>query len=291
MAPSVPNLRILDVSKSAKLDLATELFHRINRIIPTDQVVLTVPPNCQVREAVALMRKHGYSQVPVVENNEVLGVFSFRSFAQDAASATLEDWQKQKTAPGDLPVDEYLEQFEFARVTDEMKRAFDAMDRDNGVLIGTPDRLVGVLTPMDFLRYLYQVASPFVMVSEIELALRALIGRALTPEKIAAAAKCCLSSAYGGEENVPTSLEDMTFNNYQSLISYGDYWNDFEPVFGGNRLRTSGKLKEVGEIRNDLFHFKRELTMRDHQTLAGHRDWLLNKIRQADAHLKVGTTA
>jgi CBS domain len=129
MPSSVPSLRILNDSKSAKLfDLASELFHRINRIIPYDQVVLTVHPNCRVREAVALMRKHGYSQVPVVENEEVLGVFSFRSFAQDAASATLEDWQKQKTAPGDLPVDEYLEQFEFARVTEEMSRAFDAMD-------------------------------------------------------------------------------------------------------------------------------------------------------------------
>jgi hypothetical protein len=67
------------------------------------------------------------------------------------------------------------------------------MDRDNGILIGAPDRLVGILTPMDFLRYLYQVASPFVMVSEIELALRALIGRALRPDKIAEAAKRCLS--------------------------------------------------------------------------------------------------
>jgi CBS domain-containing protein len=290
MVSSVPNLHLLDDSTSAKaLDLASELFHRINRIIPRDQVVLTVPPNCRVRDAVALMREHGYSQVPVVENNEVLGVFSFRSFAQDAASATLEDWKKQKTPPGDLPVDEYLEQFEFARVTEEMKRAFDAMDRDNGILIGTPERLVGVLTPMDFLRYLYQVASPFVMVSEIELALRALIGRALSPEKFVEAAKRCLSTIYGGEERVPTSLENMTFDNYQSLISHGENWRDFEPVFGGTRPRTSGKLKEIGGIRNDLFHFRREITMRDHQTLAGHRDWLLNKIKQAQSYRKMET--
>ena len=58
-------------------------------------------------------------------------------------------------APGDLTVDEFLEQFEFARVTEEMNRVFDAMDRDNGVLIGSPERLIGVLTPMDFLRYLH----------------------------------------------------------------------------------------------------------------------------------------
>jgi predicted transcriptional regulator len=287
MASSVPNLHLLDDSTSAKaLDLASELFHRINRVIPHDQVVLTVPPNCRVRDAVALMRQHGYSQVPVVENNEVLGVFSFRSFAQDAASATLEEWMKQKIAPGDLPVDEFLEQFEFARVTEEMSRVFDAMDRDNGILIGTPELLAGVLTPMDFLRYLYQVASPFVMVSEIELA-RALIRLALSPENIVAAARRCMPSSYVSEEKVPTSLEDMTFNNYQSLICHGENWKDFEFVFGGTRTRTSGKLKEIGGIRNDLFHFKREITMRDHQTLAGHRDWLLNKVKQAEARRRM----
>jgi len=75
---------------------------------------------------------------------------------------TLDEWTRQKCSPGDLSVDEFLEQFEFARVTEEMNRVFDAMDRDNGILVGVPERLIGVLTPMDFLRYLYKVASPFV---------------------------------------------------------------------------------------------------------------------------------
>jgi predicted transcriptional regulator len=287
MAASIPNLRILDHSAAVKeLNLASEVFHRINRVIPQDQSVLTIPPSCRVRDAVALMRKHGYSQVPVVENGEVLGVFSFRSFAQEAASATLEEWTKQRCTPGDLRVDEFLEQFEFARVTEEMSRVFDAMDRDNGVLIGTPERLVGILTPIDFLRYLYKVASPFVMLAEIELALRALIRIAMSDEQIVIAAKRSLTSAYGGEDRVPTTLEEMTFDNYQSLISHGETWADLESVFGGTRTRVSGKLKEIGSIRNDLFHFKREITMQDHQTLSGHRNWLLNKIRQADAQHK-----
>lgn len=285
MVCAVPNLRLLDNSTASKeLDLASELFHRINRIIPQEQSVLTISPTCRVREAVALMQRHNYSQIPVVENGEVLGVFSFRSFAQEAANATLDDWTKQRCAPGDLRVDEFLERFEFARVTEEMSRVFDAMDRDNGILIGTPERLVGILTPMDFLRYLYQVASPFVMVSEIELALRALIRIALTTEQIAVAAKRCLSSVYGSADKVPTSLEEMSFDNYQSLISHGENWTDLEPVFAGTRTRTSAKLKEVGAIRNDLFHFKREITMHDHETLAGHRNWLLSKIKQAEAH-------
>jgi predicted transcriptional regulator len=287
MAASIPNLRILDQSTAARgLDLASELFHRINRIIPRDQSVLTVLPNCQVRDAVELMRQHGYSQVPVVENGEVLGVFSFRSFAQQAASATLEEWTRQRCAPGDLPVDAFLERFEFARVTEEMSRVFDAMDRDNGILVGTPEKLIGILTPMDFLRYLYKVASPFVLVSEIELALRALIRIALTEDQIVTGAKRSLASAYGSEDKVPTILEEMTFDNYQSLVSHTENWTNLESVFGGTRTRTSAKLKEVGAIRNDLFHFRREITMREHQTLADQRNWLLTKIRQAEARSK-----
>jgi predicted transcriptional regulator len=287
MAASFTNLRLLDHSAAAReLDLASELFHRINRVIPSDQVVLSVPPNCRVRDTIALMQKHGYSQVPVVDEGEVLGVFSFRSFAKKAAHATLDELNKEKCAPGDLTVDEFIEQFEFARVTEEMDHVFDAMDRDNGILVGTPERLIGVLTPMDFLRYLYQVASPFVLVSEIELALRALIRLGLSKEQIVAAARRCLAAGYVGEDKVPTTLEEMTFDNYQLLISHGDNWGQFEPLFGGTRTRTSAKLKEIGAIRNDLFHFKREITLQDHQTLADHRNWLLNKIKQAEAHRK-----
>ena len=45
--------------------------------------------------------------------------------------------------------------------------------------VGDPDRLLGILTPMDVLRYLYGVASPFVQLAEIEVGLRALPGHPL----------------------------------------------------------------------------------------------------------------
>lgn len=270
MTAALPNLRLLDQAPmSRELDLASELFHRINRIIPEDQKLLTVPPHCKVREAVRLMREHGYSQVPVVANGEVLGVFSYRSLAIEAGSASLEEWNAHKCAPGDLNVDEFLEQFDFARVTSEIHKVFDGMDRDNGVLIGTPERLIGILTPMDFLRYLYRVASPFVLVSEIELALRALIRIALPPEQS------------------PLSLEEMTFGKYQRIVTNETTWTHFEPLLGGTRTRAFAKLEEIRTIRNNLFHFKCEITIRDHEVLAGHRNWLLSKVKQAESHRRL----
>jgi predicted transcriptional regulator len=267
MATQVAQLRILDeMTVSPELDLVSELFHRINRIIPEKQHLLVIPPDTSVREAVTLMHSHGYSQVPVVAGGEVLGVFSYRSFSESAAALSLQDWTQQRCAPGDLSVDEFLEPFEFARVTDEMQNVFDAMDRDNGVLIGSPEQLQGILTPTDFLRYLYKVASPFVMVSEIELALRALIQLAVSEEELALCISRSLSQLYG-ESELPSALGQMTFDNYQILIAHSENWPKFEAILGGTRTRTSAKLKEIGGLRNDLFHFKRELALQDHETL------------------------
>ena len=288
MSAHAPTLSIVDkASISRDLDLVSELFHRINRIIPENQNLITVPPDMPVRKAIALMRANAYSQVPVAANGRVLGVFSFRSFALKAASVTLDEVRRQQSMPGDLTVDEFMEKFQFARVTDEMQQVFEAMDRDNGVLIGSPESLQGILTPMDFLNYLYKLASPFVMISEIELALRALIRTAVTEQELADCACRALSRLYG-EDKVPQTLERMTFDNYRTVVCDGRNWPKFESVLGCNRVRVDTKLKEICEIRNDLFHFRRAITMEDHEMIAEHRDWLLTKANQADARRSEG---
>ena len=48
-------------------------------------------------------------------------------------------------------------------------------------LVGEPNRLQGIVTAMDILRYMYGVASPFVLIAEVELALRALMQLAVQP--------------------------------------------------------------------------------------------------------------
>jgi predicted transcriptional regulator len=288
MTGSVRKLRLLDDSTAFdESDLVSELFHQINRIIPIEQTVLKVSPDCLVRDAIGLMLKHGFTQLPVVSNNEVLGVFTYRAFAKEAASLDLDEMKQQRCAPGDLHVDEFLEQFSFARVTEEIVSVFESLDRDDAILVSTPTNLIGVLTPMDFLKYLYRVASPFVLISEIELSLRTLIRHALKDESmLEAAAKRSLLSIYKTEERIPKSLEEMTFDNYQVMVSHGENWELFEVVLGNSRNRVCAKLTEIRNLRNDIFHFKREITMADHQTLAAHRDWLLSKVKQ----IKVATT-
>ena len=104
-----PNLRILDLPiVSRECDFVSEVFHQINRVLPEDHKVLTLPPKTLVREAIELMLKYDYSQVPVKQGNLVLGVFSFRSFSKGTAKTTLDTLNKDKFGPGDLTVDEFL---------------------------------------------------------------------------------------------------------------------------------------------------------------------------------------
>jgi hypothetical protein len=138
---------------------------------------------------------------------------------------------------------------------------------------------------MDVLRYLYGIANHFVLIAEIELALRALIALAVENELLASCAKRSLGSKYE-EDRIPTKLSDMEFNDYIQLVGHGENWEHFKIVFGGMRETTRAKLEEIRVLRNDVFHFKRELTWEDHEKLAQHRDWVLLKARKADARQK-----
>jgi predicted transcriptional regulator len=259
-----------------------ELFHRVNRSIPANQQVLALSPTTLARDAIKQLGDRFYSQAPVASANKVLGVFSFRSFAKKTAEYSLVALNKHKHAPGDLTVEECMERFDFANLSDELHKHFDALERDNGLLVGTPNNMIAVLTPMDVLRYLYRIASPFVALSEIELALRTLIRSAATDEKIKELTAAVLKRQLPADARVPETLEEMTFDNYRLLVASSDTWPIFQGAFGGSRERVSAKLKDVGELRNILFHFKRSIADAEIQVIVLVRDWLLTRVEQLD---------
>lgn len=259
-----------------------ELFHRINRAIPSDQKILALLPDMLARDAIKLLGDKYFSQAPVVIGSKVLGVFSFRSFARKTAEYSLEDLAKHKHSPGDLTVEECMEKANYADLTDDLNRHFDNLERDNSVFVGTPNSMLAILTPMDVLRYFYRVASPFVALSEIELSLRTIIRSAATEPEIGAITEFVLKRQFGQNAEIPKSLEEMSFDNYRLIVASGDTWPRFQNAFGGSRERVSGKLKDTGELRNILFHFKRPISEDEIQKIGQVRDWLLNRVEQVN---------
>ncbi len=262
----------------------TELFHRINRVIPEDQKeVLTVRAEDTASEALRLLKQHGFSQVPVLISDEVLGIFSYRSFS-DAIVRIASSRPGASVSLEGLTAEECVEPAHFARVTDEFETWFETLDRHNAVLVGEARRLQAIVTPMDVLRYLYRVASHFVLVGEIELALRALMQSVASPEALKECARVALSGRYTGQ-TIPEKLEDMTFHDYVQIVGDGRNWPLFAPIFRGTRERTRARLEEITELRNDVFHF-RSPSVDAHERLANHRDWMLMRARAAEVRAR-----
>jgi predicted transcriptional regulator len=264
----------------------TELFHRLNSVLPVDQEIISVLPETPATEALDLLSRYGFSQLPVMIGKQVLGLFSYRSFARTVIDLSAE-MQGGKMKPQEIFVEDCIDTPTYARVTDEFRIWFDAIDKEDALLVGDPNRVQGIVTAMDILKYLYNVASPFVLIAEIELSLRALIRLAVDSDQLRACAQTSLN--HYSEDQLPTELEDMTFGDYVGLIGDGRNWNFFEPIFKGDRARTRAKLEQVRDLRNDVFHFRREITVDDYETLCSLREWMLRKSTAAEARLKGGT--
>jgi predicted transcriptional regulator len=269
-------------SVSDEIQSVTNLFHRLNSVLPVDQRVVSVSPDTLAVEALRTMGTHGYSQLPIMVDKEVLGVFSYRSFSRAVIKHTPGGANNDVLAPSELTVEDCRETAIFARVTDEFNQWFEAIDKNDAILVGDPNRLQGIVTAMDILCYLYDVASPMVLVGEVELALRGLIRLAVDPTTLAECAQECLTRY--NASNRPTRLEEMNFGDYIQIIGHENRWTHFDGVFGSTRIKTAAKLNQLRELRNTVFHFRRKLSVEEYESLAGGRDWLLMKARVAEAH-------
>jgi predicted transcriptional regulator len=257
-----------------------DLFHLIKQALPEPQELLTFTPEKPIAKALAVMHEHNFSQVPVVAGNEVLGIFSYKSFAERVTKLP-------QNTPNlmDLPVEEFLDDLKFARITDQLTQFIDEFELKDAVLVGSEDRLQGIITTIDILRYFYQVASPYFMLREIELAIRALMKASVSEEDLRDCIDKSLKKYY--EENnqkVPDCLEELTLRDYVTILRYGDTWEYFMPAFGKRRRVVYARIDQLPRLRNDVFHFKRDITVNEYNYLKDTRNWLLKRITKHEAY-------
>jgi len=259
-----------------------DLFHRVGQIIPDEQRLLTVPPDMCARDALQIMKENNVSQVPIVAKNEVLGVFSYRSFAQGVLQIG------NKEDPAALPVEAFAEDLRFAQIFDELEGLLDEFDLKDAVLVGSESKLQGIVTTVDALRYFYRVASPYVMLREIELAIRELIRASVDSRELSECIDKCIRRYYEEKSlRVPSSLEEMSFQDYVSIVTFKGYWLKFAANFGGAYSVAQTKLGRLPSLRNDVLHFRHELTAEEYDILREVRDWLLKRIIKLEAGRKI----
>jgi len=264
-----------------------ELFHMVKSLIPEGQAVVVVTPQTTVAAAVEKMQAGDFSQLPVVSGYAVLGIFSYRSLAR-----RLLDIGPIKADYRELPVDEFMEHFTFVQPTDKWVTILDILNREDGVLVGNRDDLRGILTSMDVLTYLHRIASPFVMLAEIEMSLRRIIEACVDEAALRECAVNSLAEKYP-PARMPASLSDMSFGDYVQILGAKQNWPRFEQALGAGewmRRETVSRLTEVRDLRNEVFHFKRALDESGHAALLWGRDWLEMKARAFEGQKHAAST-
>jgi len=260
-----------------------DLFHLVKQVLPETQELITFSPEKPVVEALEVMRKKNISQVPVLEGEEVLGVFSYRSLAQG-----IHKLRANHTDVLSLHVEEFIEDLKFAKITDELKSLLDEFDLKDAVLVGTETRLQGIVTVVDALHYFYRVAAPYILIREIELAIRELMRISIDEDGLKDCIEKALKAHYQEKKlSIPACLEDMTISDYVNVLRFKGTWEKFAPAFGENPNIVYTKLKPLPDLRNDIFHFRREITVEEYDRLRDMRDWLLKRITKLEAKKRI----
>jgi predicted transcriptional regulator len=252
-----------------------ELFNRVNSVISEEQETISVRPDTRVGEALGLMRERNFSQLPIIAGEQVLGMFSHRSFALGVPAL-----QGGRERLEDLPVEEFLEMPAWARASDELGDLLPDLDRYDAVCVGDQENLQGIVTAVDLARFLERLSTPFVRLQEIELTLRALIQARIPAEVVAECARDALAEMYADRVHAPPDrLEDMALGELVRLVGDGRTWPHLGGALGASRQRTAARLKALPSLRNVVFHFRRALTDDELDEICGTRDWLLRRLR------------
>jgi predicted transcriptional regulator len=247
-------------------------FLRVARIIPADQEIRSVQPGTKVRVALDLMNKYGFSHLPVVAGQRVIGVFTYRSLARNMLSI------RSQGSPLDMSVDDLVEDLRFARPEEEVSEVMESIERDGAILLGDDDHLLAIATASDMAQFLWDAAKPFILVRDIELAVRNLIHHAC-PSQTELRSRISMALPAQEASNHGSTLEDLTLGQVISVLLQGQNFGQcFKRTFGNNRDLVRGRLESVRLIRNKVFHFTGNVSTQEMQSLLSTWRWLERKV-------------
>lgn len=209
--------------------------------------LVTISADANLKAAMEAMFANGHRQVGVVDGGDLRGIVTHHSITRaqlllaqsDLADGILERNVTLAMEDPDPVVDE----------SEDVFTLFDVLAESPYVLV---DRADGyhVLRDVGFHQYLRTELEVFILIEEIERALRSIF-LDLYGDDLAAT----LAGTFEGKEvRTPSSVHDCSFAHYQIFISAN--WERFREYFDEDREFVRELLSNAGDIRNALFHFR-----------------------------------
>ena len=213
---------------------------RIGSLPAANRKLIVVNQNDSLTKAITLMLQYDFSQLPVMQGErEVKGVVTWKSIGSKQALG------QKCNQVGDCRED--------ARIVDSNRTLFDAISTivEYGYVLVRDQRdrrITGIVTASDLSLQFQILAEPFLLLREIELHVRRLLG-----DKLSTSDFGLLGSTPPGITSKPQTVEDLTFGEYVRLLQHPQSWAKLNLKIDCGTL--TALLEEVRVIRNDVMHF------------------------------------
>ena len=222
------------VSSKTKVDPS----YRIARLKSAHTVPLHLGPDATVSEAITLMMKHDFSQLPVIVGERtVKGLISWKSLGKRLAMDRKCGLVKDAMEP--------------VHVIDLDTSLFDAIPliaKHDCVLVrDSNNKICGVMTPFDVSQTFVELGEAFLLLGEIENLIRDMIdGR--FPKAELEEARDPLDA-----DRPLNDVSDLNFGGYVRLLQKPEAWEKLQTKL--DRATFVRYLESVRIIRNNTMHF------------------------------------
>ena len=253
------------------------MLFAIRQLLEGRAAPLCVPQNTRLRDALQLMMRHGYSQLPVVEDDgDLLGIISNKTIAHTYFLLG------GQVALLDLTVDHCLARVDPLTPDDDLFEACEKLrDEDSALVIVEGRKPVGLLTAGDLTQFFRHRSEDLIRIEDIEVTLR-LRARDAFPDD--AAMDQALILAVGPDPQDPTRpkkhFNNLSLGELLHLITHEQNWPNFNGMFEPLELFVS-LMERVRLVRNILAHFRGSADQIQDSTLRYAVDWLSTRAGAA----------
>jgi predicted transcriptional regulator len=238
--PWIDGVVEIDISAEGK-EVKTDYDSMTARLIHLDaanQVPLFVKPESQVKEAIAKMLSHDYSQLPVMKNDrDAIGFISWKTIGEAQALGEACELVSDCFKAG-------------VQVLDSSTPLTDAIDqiiKYDFIMVKRRDAVIqGPVTTTDLSVQYHKTAKPFLLIGQIEAAIRKILD-SLAPLELLKGSK------HGNDNRNVTKPEDLNFSEYKTVLSDDDLWRKLNVNLCKSEVLKM--LEKVRIARNEVMHF------------------------------------
>jgi CBS domain-containing protein len=253
----------------------------VSQLLQNKEAVLTIQRDTKVRDALSLMVENDFSQLPIVdEKGKLVGIATEKSiigtYFHTTGMVSILDLNVGHCQTKPYTIQKDADIFE---VLDLLKNTY-------AIVVVDHDRPIGILTDYDTTHFFRDLSEGLILVEDIEVTLRHYI-EATHPNEHSL--DTALMRAFRAHRQDPTrpakEYTDLSFGDHIQLITAEDNWERFSAYFEPKEMFLQ-LMNQVGQIRNQLAHFRGRIEPIQYNALLRARDWLSSRSKPIGARAK-----